>query len=377
MKKYIYSLTIASALFSALSFNNTYAQAVNINPCGTTEKLNEYIKLHPEFVKKMEENEKVTQEYIREHKNQFNKTSTAQQHYIIPIVFHIIHQYGTENISDAQVRDAVRVLNRASQILERRGIESVGQISTEASVEQISQQYERINRSINDMIRADQTLNSLGALFIYQATAGKNLNIGQVHDPVFEAMRQVSRPADQVPNESNVHSAYIKVDEQLSQLLIEKHIKGRRLLLGEGRTIRELLSDVGIIENVIVKQNNKRIGLDTPIKERDMFEVISDKAMVINSDKLFGSSLVKEKNQLTKAVEKNKTGGIDFTPANMNLQTQTNGDGDIKFKLDPAMLQQLQNAPGFVPVIINIQPMTDLKGFLGIKETGSNSFKTG
>jgi hypothetical protein len=28
------------------------------------------------------------------------------------------------------------------------------------------------------------------------------------------------------------------------------------------------------------------------------------------------------------------------------------------------MLQQLQNAPGFVPVIINIQPLRDLKGFL-------------
>jgi hypothetical protein len=28
------------------------------------------------------------------------------------------------------------------------------------------------------------------------------------------------------------------------------------------------------------------------------------------------------------------------------------------------MLQQLQNATGFVPVIINIQPMTDLRLFL-------------
>jgi PKD repeat protein len=31
--------------------------------------------------------------------------------YIIPIVFHIINQGGTENISDAQVKDAVRILN--------------------------------------------------------------------------------------------------------------------------------------------------------------------------------------------------------------------------------------------------------------------------
>jgi len=49
----------------------------------------------------------------------------------------------------------------------------------------------------------------------------------------------------------------------------------------------------------------------------------------------------------------------------MNLQTQNNGRA-IKFSMDPAMLKQLQNAPGFVPVIINIQPMTDLRAFLGV-----------
>ena len=61
----------------------------------------------------------------------------------------------------------------------------------------------------------------------------------------------------------------------------------------------------------------------------------------------------------------NETGGIDLTPAQMNLQTQNAGEG-IKFHLDLAMRQQLQNAPGFVPVIISIQPMTDIALFLGI-----------
>ena len=65
------------------------------------------------------------------------------------------------------------------------------------------------------------------------------------------------------------------------------------------------------------------------------------------------------------AGEGRDTGGIDLTPAVMKLQTQ-NPDGEIKFHLDPAMLAQLQNAPGFVPVIISIQPMTDLKAFLGV-----------
>lgn len=36
----------------------------------------------------------------------------TRQIYYIPIVFHVIHQGGTENISDEQIEDAVRILNR-------------------------------------------------------------------------------------------------------------------------------------------------------------------------------------------------------------------------------------------------------------------------
>ena len=62
-----------------------------------------------------------------------------------------------------------------------------------------------------------------------------------------------------------------------------------------------------------------------------------------------------------------RNGGIDLTQANMNLQTQNTGEG-IKFQLDPAMLAKLQNAPGFVPVIINIQPLKNLQEFLGLNQ---------
>ncbi len=53
---------------------------------------------------------------------------------------------------------------------------------------------------------------------------------------------------------------------------------------------------------------------------------------------------------------------------NSDMDPRFRGDdsGGIKFHLDPAMLEQLQDAPGFVPVIINIQPMTDLRSFLGL-----------
>jgi hypothetical protein len=65
-------------------------------------------------------------------------------------------------------------------------------------------------------------------------------------------------------------------------------------------------------------------------------------------------------------------GGIDFT-GDKALQVNNDGGQGIKFHLNPAMLQQLQNAPGFVPVIINIQPMTDLRTFLGLTADQSSS----
>jgi len=63
-----------------------------------------------------------------------------------------------------------------------------------------------------------------------------------------------------------------------------------------------------------------------------------------------------------------------LTPANMNLQTKidssvlSQNNTGIKFHLDPGMLDQLQNASGFTPVIINIQPLNNIRQFLGLKE---------
>jgi len=80
-------------------------------------------------------------------------------------------------------------------------------------------------------------------------------------------------------------------------------------------------------------------------------------------------------------------GGIDLTPANMKVQVKTGSSSTpplagssegIKFHLNlfgrnytnskqlGLLLQQLQNAPGFVPVIVSVKPLGDLDSFLGI-----------
>ena len=89
-------------------------------------------------------------------------------------------------------------------------------------------------------------------------------------------------------------------------------------------------------------------------------------ALTKNDDKkdLFELNAAEKPDQAMKANELEK-GGIDLTPAKMNFQVKNDTSMVIRFHLDPGMLEKLQNAPGFVPVIINIQPMTDLKLFLG------------
>ncbi|MBF0571302.1 MAG: hypothetical protein HQL12_05460 [Candidatus Omnitrophica bacterium] len=110
--------------------------------------------------------------------------------------------------------------------------------------------------------------------------------------------------------------------------------------------------------------------------------LIADYRTVDDSFILYFGEIEKDLNDPALRGLGEENGGIDFSPVNMNLQTKVEdsrfrgndnvkgGDvnGGIKFYLDPAVLQQLQNAPGFVPVIINIQPIINLRQFLGIKE---------
>lgn len=59
------------------------------------------------------------------------------------------------------------------------------------------------------------------------------------------------------------------------------------------------------------------------------------------------------------------TGGIDLRPSFKALEVQKAKDNG-PFKIDSTQLAALKNASGFVPVILNILPLTDLRAFLGV-----------
>ena len=58
-----------------------------------------------------------------------------------------------------------------------------------------------------------------------------------------------------------------------------------------------------------------------------------------------------------------RTGGIDLKSVNKDVQVNGEGGG-IKIHLDPDMFARLQNVSGFVPVMISIRPMNNLREFL-------------
>lgn len=73
--------------------------------CVTDEVQRELAAYKPSIKEKNTELEAFTQTFIQ---NNSNKTQAI---YIIPVVFHIIHQNGPENISDAMINEAIQFLN--------------------------------------------------------------------------------------------------------------------------------------------------------------------------------------------------------------------------------------------------------------------------
>ncbi len=104
-------------LCCATCFFTFLVSAQNITPCGTTEVHLKLMDTDPVYKKNyLAEQSRLAAldkaAFANGYKDAAKPASpNSPPKYIIPVVFHIIHQFGTENISDAQVRDAIRTLN--------------------------------------------------------------------------------------------------------------------------------------------------------------------------------------------------------------------------------------------------------------------------
>jgi hypothetical protein len=152
-----------------------------------------------------------------------------------------------------------------------------------------------------------------------------------------------------------------------------------QILASSIRRVKERLLLLYIMGKVDVFLDKIKNEPRTPELEKnleDLWKAINKyyKPFVERKDVMLkAESLLKKIVSMVDRAMKNNRGGIDLTASKMNVEIQTGspvetlgGNRGIQFHLDPAMLQQLQNAPGFVPVIISIRPMLNLRKFLGI-----------
>ncbi len=103
---------LSAAFLSALTTSVSTAQ--ELKPCGTTEMTQKYFNKNPEIKKQY-----LAEEQLRDQKDQVDFANEYKEGdgkalvpiYTIPVVFHILHEGGPENISDAQIMDEVRILN--------------------------------------------------------------------------------------------------------------------------------------------------------------------------------------------------------------------------------------------------------------------------
>lgn len=104
MKKYILPL-----IASFISIATTAQEPLKY--CGHDEMAHELYQSHPHLQQTMQANRDAlkafTQQYVAEHEAR----GAADSVYVIPVVFHIIHTYGVENISDEQVMSGLKVMN--------------------------------------------------------------------------------------------------------------------------------------------------------------------------------------------------------------------------------------------------------------------------
>lgn len=116
---------LAAAVFFA-GMMQVSAQSIPVGPdgylhCGTDLQMQKVFAEHPEIKADFEARDAAATaqdaiDFRNGYQNVNRNGNPAVQNggppaYIIPIVFHIIHDYGPENISDAQVIDEVRILN--------------------------------------------------------------------------------------------------------------------------------------------------------------------------------------------------------------------------------------------------------------------------
>ena len=92
-------------LLTITLYKNSFAQS---RLCGTDMMVRKSLNQHPELQAQRDELEAFTRQFT---------SSNERVIKVVPVVFHVIHNYGSENIAKSQIEDAIRILNEDYQLL--------------------------------------------------------------------------------------------------------------------------------------------------------------------------------------------------------------------------------------------------------------------
>jgi PKD repeat protein len=80
--------------------------------CGADEMRISTLKQNPKIAQAVIKRDAELESFTKQFVSDFYNKQTSSATYIIPVVFHVIHNYGSENISDAQILDGLDILNK-------------------------------------------------------------------------------------------------------------------------------------------------------------------------------------------------------------------------------------------------------------------------
>ncbi len=105
MKILKFTLLSFAVAFSVVPFSVNGQE----NHCGSDAMRKELISQHPEILQSEKQLDDLTREFIANYHPEAGGRSSST--FIIPLVFHVISQAGTENISDAQIYSEMKIMN--------------------------------------------------------------------------------------------------------------------------------------------------------------------------------------------------------------------------------------------------------------------------
>lgn len=173
MKKSLFNLKSAALVLGlSAAFTGVMAQ----QPCGTSQALERIFAKYPALRQQQEQQQAATLQQVfpnntSVHAGNNAAAKTAVVTYTIPIVFHIVHEYGTEDITDAQVINEVAILNN---------------------------DYKRLNSDTNQVIPEYKYLNADAEIQFQLATIDPNGNCTNGIEHIYSHLTNQSDDASKI-----------------------------------------------------------------------------------------------------------------------------------------------------------------------------------